>query len=367
MGAAAGVMGQHKKTFYETYTKGEYLGKGQYAVVHKATRKDDGAECAVKIIDKAALTAEDLAALEVEVEAMKILSDHPNFVKLYDFFPEKDYFYLCMELITGGELFDRICQKEKYTEREAREIILQMTRAVAHAHSRGVVHRDLKPENILLRSLDSDTGIKLADLGFAKIVSGPMSPMTTPCGTPGYVAPEILSGKPYTMRVDIWSLGVIFFILLCGYPPFVSEKDDQKELFELIKAARYEFDPAEWGAITDHAKDLISHILVADPEKRYTAAQILAHPWMQLESSQLPDAQLGATIQQLKSFNARRRLKGAVNAVRAGLRVKLLLSARSGADGKSGVAAGGSPLTAALAAARAAKDKEGQVRSATTV
>jgi calcium/calmodulin-dependent protein kinase I len=165
---------------------------------------------------KSSLTDEDKAALAVEVKAMQMLNGHPNFVTLYDFFDEETHFYLVLELITGGELFDRICEKERYTEREARACIVQLAAAIQFAHARGVVHRDLKPENILLKSRNNDTSIKLADLGFAKVLSSPTDTMTTPCGTPGYVAPEVLMGRAYTASCDIWSLGVIFYILLCG-------------------------------------------------------------------------------------------------------------------------------------------------------
>lgn len=281
---------------------------------------------AAKIMLKSSLSDEDKAALAVEVRAMQMLNGHPNFVQLYDFFDEDTHFYLVMELITGGELFDRICEKERYTEREARACIMQLAAAIQYAHSRGVVHRDLKPENILLKSRNDDTSIKLADLGFAKVLSNPNDSMTTPCGTPGYVAPEVIAGRPYSAACDIWSLGVIFYILLCGYvfapilsfvapescgwltllvswsvysvlcchlhsgalqhnrtivkscwrryPPFASEDGDQKVLFEQIRTGAYRFDPPEWDAVSSEAKDLVSHILVVSPDHRFTAQQV---------------------------------------------------------------------------------------------
>lgn len=316
-----------KQPFALSYDLKERLGKGQFAIVYKAVNKKSNAIVAAKVMQKSALTPEDIAALAVEVRAMELLSEHPNFVKYYDFYDEKDHFFLVMELITGGELFDRICEKERYTEREARDLVRQLVEAIAYAHSRGVVHRDLKPENILLKSRTDDTSIKLADLGFAKVISSQNPMMTTPCGTPGYVAPEILSGKPYTSKVDIWSLGVIFYILMCGYPPFASERDDQRELFAMIKEGRYSFDPREWGSISEGAKDLIRNILVVDPARRYTAEQILAHPWMRADATAIPDVALGATIDQLKRFNARRRLKSAINTVRSTVRMRMLLAA----------------------------------------
>jgi calcium/calmodulin-dependent protein kinase I len=298
--------------------------------VYRAFNRKTRQEVAVKCIDKKALTPEDLAALKIEVKAMELLSDNPFFIKYFDFFEEPTMFYLVIELISGGELFDRICEKEKYTEREARAVIIHLTKAVYYMHQKNIVHRDLKPENILLKSKTDDTSIKLADLGFAALLSPTKSLMTTPCGTPGYVAPEILSGKPYSSPVDIWSLGVIFYILLCGYPPFVSERDDQKELFELIKHGKYTFDPTDWGKISPGAKDLVSKILVVDPAKRFTAQQILDHPWMKLDAALLPELVLTSQQEKLRRFNARRRLKKAMKAVRSTVRMRLLMAARTG-------------------------------------
>lgn len=356
-----------KKLFAACYDLKEKLGKGQFAIVYKAVHKKTGTKCAVKVMIKSQLTKEDLDALSIEVKAMQMLTGHPNFVGFYDFFDEAEHFYLCMEIIKGGELFDRICEKAKYTEREARDLLRQLAAAIAFCHAKGVAHRDLKPENILLKSRHDDTSIKLGDLGFAKLFTAANPYMTTPCGTPGYVSSEVLSGNPYTCQTDIWSLGVIFYILLCGYPPFATESDDQKELFALIKAGKYDFDPREWGAISDQAKDLIRHMLVTDPTQRYTAEQVLRHPWMQMDAAALPDVELGATLEQLKRFNARRRLKKAMHAVRAAVRTKFLLAARvmkqaeaaenSGQSAEEVARAANSPLALAMLAAKKEKEK----------
>lgn len=242
-----------------------------------------------------------------------------------------------MELLTGGELFDRICEKERYSEREARQVMFLMTNAIAYAHSKGVVHRDLKPENILLKSKDDDTSIKVADLGFAGILSSPTQVMSTPCGTPGYVAPEVLSNKPYGSQCDAWSLGVIFYILLCGYPPF--SDDNTERLFSLIQSGRYEMDPQEWGVISESAKDLVRKILVVDPSKRLTCDQILHHPWMKMDLNSIPDHSLVEALKQLKKFQARRRLKKVLQLVRSVVRTRMLLGIRKAkvamAEGKS--------------------------------
>jgi len=317
-----------KKPFALTYELREKLGQGQYAIVHKGIRKSDGMIVAVKCIKKDKLTKEDLEALSVEVKSMEMLRDNPFFVKYYDFFSEKDYFFIVLELISGGELFDRICEKAKYTEREARKVMWMLTSALAYAHGKNIVHRDLKPENILLKSRDDDTSIKLADMGFAKILTGPNQLMSTPCGTPGYVAPEVIGTNPlYGPKCDVWSLGVIFYILLCGYPPF--SDDDQNALFKQIRSGRYAMDPAEWSIISDSAKDLVRRILIVDPEKRLSAQEILHHPWMKMDATAIPDVDLSSSVAQLRRYQARRRLKKAINAVRVTVRTRMLFAARA--------------------------------------
>ncbi len=258
-----------------------------------------------------------------------------------------------MEIISGGELFNRIVEKEKYNEREARVAMIQLATAIAYAHNKRIAHRDLKPENILLKSKDDDTAIKLADLGFAKILKDNNEKMMTPCGTPGYVAPEVISGKAYGLPCDIWSLGVIFYILLCGYPPFDAE--DQAVLFKQIKAADYKFDPADWSVVSDAAKDLIRKMLLVDPNARLTAEQvrsgvlycddticdtmltsfnsrfvlqILQHPWMKMDAAQLPAVDLNNAKEQLRKYNARRRLVAAMRVVRATVRARMLMLAK---------------------------------------
>lgn len=347
----------------------DMLGEGQFAKVysakpapgHKPPRCDVApAKVAVKKMEKARLTDEDKAALAIEIQAMQLLSSHPSFVKLYESFDEEAHFYLVLEHIGGGELFDRIVEKEKYSEREAREVIIQMTKAIAFAHQAGVAHRDLKPENILLKERDDDTSIKIADLGFAKVVTPAQPLMTTPCGTPGYVAPEILSGKPYGLQADIWSLGVIFYILLCGYPPF--QDDDQRALFEKIKGAKYDFDDEVWAHVSSDAKDLVSRILVADPGRRFKADDILRHPWITADASAISDVALAGTVAQLKRFNARRRLKKAMQGVRSTVRMKMLMVAKTmkAEQEREAAAAGG----AAGGAGATATDADGNPRVA---
>ena len=213
----------------------------------------------------------------------------------------------------------------------------QLLKGMDFCHARGIMHRDLKPENILLKSKEDDTSIKVADLGFAGILSSPNQVMSTPCGTPGYVAPEVLSNKPYGSQCDAWSLGVIFYILLCGYPPF--SDDNTERLFSMIQSGRYEMDPQEWSVISESAKDLVRKILVVDPAKRLTCDQILHHPWMKMDLNSIPDHSLVEALKQLKKFQARRRLKKVLQLVRSVVRTRMLLGIRKAkvamAEGKS--------------------------------
>jgi calcium/calmodulin-dependent protein kinase I len=230
----------------------EVLGEGAYSIVRPAISKTSHEKVAVKIINKAGLSAEDEKDLKQEVSILKRLR-HPNIVKLVDFFEEPLTYIIVMEYIEGGELFDRIIQKNYYTEKEARDCVFAMLSAVKYIHDRDIVHRDLKPENLLLQSMSDDADVKIADFGFSSEVNG--ENLTQQCGTPGYVAPEILAHKTYGKPVDMWSLGVIMYILLGGYPPFHHE--NQKELFKLIMAGKFEFHAEFWVSLIAYVLPLL--------------------------------------------------------------------------------------------------------------
>ncbi|KAH8050623.1 serine/threonine kinase [Aureococcus anophagefferens] len=237
--------------------------------------------------------------------------EHPNIIKLYNFYEEKKMFYMVIELMEGGELFERIVKKTFYNEKEARDLIRILLDALAYLHHRHIVHRDLKPENLLLKSPYNDFDIKLADFGFAKKVNG--KSLDTQCGTPGYVAPEILKGAKYGTEVDMWSCGVIVYILLGGYPPF--HDDNHAILYRKIKAADYTFEPQYWDQVSDDAKDLIKKMLVVDPDKRLTADQALRHPWFLVGDHELISRNLSTTLDTMKKFNARRKFRGTVKGI----------------------------------------------------
>uniref|UniRef100_A0A3P8XWY7 Protein kinase domain-containing protein n=1 Tax=Esox lucius TaxID=8010 RepID=A0A3P8XWY7_ESOLU len=259
----------------ENYDFKEVLGTGAFSEVVLAEEKRTQKLVAIKCIPKKALEGKE-NSIENEIAVLHKLK-HANIVSLEDIFESKSHLYLVMQLVSGGELFDRIVEKGFYTEKDASKLIQQILDAVKYLHDMGIVHRDLKPENLLYYSMDEDSKIMISDFGLSKI-EGSGSVMSTACGTPGYVAPEVLAQKPYSKAVDCWSIGVIAYILLCGYPPFYDEND--AKLFEQILKAEYEFDSPYWDDISDSAKDFIVHLMEKDPTIRYTCDQALQHPWI---------------------------------------------------------------------------------------
>jgi len=258
--------------YYEV--TGPLLGTGNFSTVKMGIAKHSGEKVAIKIVNKKQVKHKpEMLTNEVEI-LLKI--DHPNVIKLLDLFDTTETLYLVMELATGGELFDRIVEKESYSELHAREVMWQLLNAIEYIHSQEIVHRDLKPENLLLETEDTDTKIKLTDFGLSKIFDNEFM-LSTACGTPGYVAPEILSAVNYGPPVDLWSAGVIMYILLCGYPPFYNEND--AVLFESILSANYHFHTPYWDHISKPAKDLIRKLLVVKPSGRLTATQAKEVEW----------------------------------------------------------------------------------------
>ncbi|KAI6214109.1 Protein kinase domain-containing protein [Aphelenchoides besseyi] len=257
-------------------------------------------------------------SLENEIKVLRKLR-HANIVQLYDTYEERAYVYLVMELVTGGELFDRIVQKGSYTERDASNLIKQVLEAVSFMHNNGVVHRDLKPENLLYYNEDEDSKIMISDFGLSKTEDSGL--MATACGTPGYVAPEVLQQKPYGKAVDVWSIGVIAYILLCGYPPFYDEND--ANLFAQIIKGEYEFDSPYWDEISDSAKDFISHLMCCDPERRYSCEQALAHPWISGNTAGTKDIH-NSVATHLKRSMAKRKWRKAFNATAAIRQLQML-------------------------------------------
>lgn len=258
---------------YELKTE---LGRGAFSIVYLATQRATGQQYAVKVINKKDLGKDYEKNLKMEVDILKKVN-HPNIIALKELFDTPDKLYLIMELVTGGELFDKIVEKGSYTESEAGQLVRKIVSAVDYLHNLGIVHRDLKPENLLLKRADNDLEIAIADFGLSKIVGQQMM-MQTACGTPSYVAPEVLNASGYGKEVDMWSIGVITYILLCGFPPFYG--DTVPEIFEQIMEANFDYPEEYWGTVSKEAKDFINKLLVVDSDKRLTASDALRHPWL---------------------------------------------------------------------------------------
>ncbi|XP_072717838.1 calcium/calmodulin-dependent protein kinase type II subunit delta isoform X3 [Ciconia boyciana] len=231
-------------------------------------------------------------------------------VRLHDSISEEGFHYLVFDLVTGGELFEDIVAREYYSEADASHCIQQILESVNHCHLNGIVHRDLKPENLLLASKSKGAAVKLADFGLAIEVQGEQQAWFGFAGTPGYLSPEVLRKDPYGKPVDMWACGVILYILLVGYPPFWDE--DQHRLYQQIKAGAYDFPSPEWDTVTPEAKDLINKMLTINPAKRITASEALKHPWICQRSTVASMMHRQETVDCLKKFNARRKLKGAI-------------------------------------------------------
>nr|XP_029545028.1 calcium/calmodulin-dependent protein kinase type II subunit beta isoform X2 [Oncorhynchus nerka] len=295
--------------FTDDFQLYEELGKGAFSVVRRCVKLCTGQEYAAKIINTKKLSARDHQKLEREARICRLLK-HSNIVRLHDSISEEGFHYLLFDLVTGGELFEDIVAREYYSEADASHCIQQILEAVLHCHQSGVVHRDLKPENLLLASKCKNAAVKLADFGLAIEVQGDQQAWFGFAGTPGYLSPEVLRKEAYGKPVDIWACGVILYILLVGYPPFWDE--DQHKLYQQIKAGAYDFPSPEWDSVTPEAKNLINQMLTINPAKRITAQEALKHPWVSQRSTVASMMHRQETVECLKKFNARRKLKGAV-------------------------------------------------------
>ncbi|XP_061083307.1 calcium/calmodulin-dependent protein kinase (CaM kinase) II gamma 1 isoform X9 [Conger conger] len=295
--------------FTDEYQLYEELGKGAFSVVRRCVKKSTGQEYAAKIINTKKLSARDHQKLEREARICRLLK-HPNIVRLHDSISEEGFHYLVFDLVTGGELFEDIVAREYYSEADASQCISQILESVNHIHQHDIVHRDLKPENLLLASKMKGAAVKLADFGLAIEVQGDQQAWFGFAGTPGYLSPEVLRKDPYGKPVDIWACGVILYILLVGYPPFWDE--DQHKLYQQIKAGAYDFPSPEWDTVTPEAKNLINQMLTINPAKRITAEQALKHPWVCQRSTVASMMHRQETVECLRKFNARRKLKGAI-------------------------------------------------------
>jgi len=314
----------NKKPIKEFYEVGDELGRGAFSIVVEAVQKSTDRQVAIKIVDKKNTTPKQM------YDELLVMSNlhHENIVEFVEMFNRTDGYYVVLERINGGELFDRIIELQSYSESEAVFVMFQALSALKHMHDLDYVHRDLKPENLLLSSKDPSSNIKIADFGF----SAKMKPngLRSIVGTPPYMAPELLrlrSGNKkvpgYDKKVDTWSIGIILYILLSGAHPF--QLDDEEEMMENIEAGEWEWIGDEWENISDDVKDLIRHLMDPDPQTRYSIDQALEHPW--ITSGHTNNSPLTGAQEQIRKFQARKRFKGAIFSIMATNRLRRALEA----------------------------------------
>jgi len=273
----------------QVYEFTKTLGRGSHAKVKLGREKKTGEMVAIKVMEKKSSKFE-YDTLCREIKVMKAV-DHPHCIKLYDVFEDKEKCYLVQELASGGELFERVIANGAFSEKDAASLIKQLFEAVGYLHSSGIVHRDLKPENLLMKSGDAASPhyniLKLADFGLSTFQAEmTQATMLTACGTPEYIAPEIIAALedtdderiPYSGKVDIWAVGVICYVLLCGYQPF--QLENQKAMYSAIRKGKYSFPSPEWDGVSTEAQSFISFVLKLDPFARPAASECLRHPWV---------------------------------------------------------------------------------------
>lgn len=319
-------------TFANRWVLGELLGKGTFGEVYTcSSTRNPGDVRAVKILPKCdeRQSGSDPAqllrmrSLWREIQIMLVINRHPNIVSIEDYFDEGGNIMIVMEQATGGDLFERIKDSSLYSEAVARDVVFHVLCAISHCHSRNVVHRDLKPENILI-SEGSDVMIKLADFGNATVIQESSAPgqLVGMAGSEGYMAPEMIQGKLYGKAVDIWSLGVITYVLLCGYPPWnmTAVQRPIVVLGHYWPMEDYEGCPEDervWCDVSHDAKDFVRRALVVEPSKRITADEALQHPWILASAADLAGRKLAGAVSRLRRFNARRRLSAVLKSVLA--------------------------------------------------
>ncbi|KAF8056969.1 kinase-like domain-containing protein [Lyophyllum atratum] len=317
------------------YRTGKTLGSGTYAIVKEAIHIETGKYYACKVINKKLMEGrEHMVRNEIAV-LKRISSGHRNIVTLHDYFETSHNLYLCFDLCTGGELFDRICAKGNYYEADAAELVRTIFQSVKYIHSSGIVHRDLKPENLLFRTQAEDADIMLADFGLSRVMEeGKLSMLTEICGTPGYMAPEIFKKTGHGKPVDVWAMGVVTYFLLAGYTPF--DRDSQQLEMEAIIAGDYKFEPNEyWANVSETAKDFVRQCLTVDPKERPTAAEVLEHKWLADTTPHfVPDPTAdGAPTDLLphvkKAFNAKQLWRKAGFSIRAMNRMAALVGSHT--------------------------------------
>ncbi|KAL4955442.1 kinase-like domain-containing protein [Aspergillus filifer] len=295
------------------YRFGRTLGAGTYGIVREADCASG--KVAIKIILKRNVRGNERMVYD-ELDLLQKLN-HPHIVHFVDWFESKDKFYIVTQLATGGELFDRICEYGKFTEKDASQTIRQVLDAVNYLHQRNIVHRDLKPENLLYLTRDLESQLVLADFGIAKMMDNPAEVLTSMAGSFGYAAPEVMLKQGHGKAVDIWSLGVITYTLLCGYSPFRSE--NLTDLIEECRSGQVIFHERYWKGVSKDAKDFILSLLQVNPSKRPTSEEALKHPWLKGESASDRDL-----LPEIRAYIARSRLKRGIEIIKLANRIEAL-------------------------------------------
>jgi len=266
------------------------LARGGYSVVYLGKSKKDGNQYAVRQIKKEALDDDEAVnALRREITILRSV-DHPNVLKLFEVYEDDDSYYLVLEHFQGSEVYERVISRREYTEKDVSNVIRQLLQAVGYLHSRNIAHRDLKPQNLL--SSGEPEVVKIVDFGFSKNFAE--DKMVTSVGSPSYVAPEVLSADSFDMSVDMWSVGVILYVLLCGFTPF--QGPTPQDLFKKILAVDYNFDDPAWEGVSDNAKLVVRNLLMKDPKKRWTAEQALKDSWVKGETCGVGSLKTGPNL-----------------------------------------------------------------------
>ncbi|PCH37391.1 Pkinase-domain-containing protein [Wolfiporia cocos MD-104 SS10] len=317
------------------YRTGKTLGSGTYAIVKEAVHIKTGKYYACKVINKKLMEGREYMVRNEIAVLKKVSKGHLNIVTLHDYFETSHNLYLCFDLCTGGELFDRICAKGNYYEADAANLVRTIFKAVKYIHGCGIVHRDLKPENLIFRTKAEDADIMIADFGLSRIMDEDKHHLLTEiCGTPGYMAPEIFKKTGHGKPVDVWAMGVITYFLLCGYTPF--DRDTQQEEMEAIMAGDYKFEPEEyWANVSPTAREFVSECLTIDPDARPTAEEALQHRWLASDAPHyVPDPEDPSGPTDLlphfkRHFDARKTFRKAVFSMMAMRRMSTLAHAHA--------------------------------------
>ncbi|KAI5798864.1 kinase-like domain-containing protein [Geopyxis carbonaria] len=295
------------------YKMGRTLGAGTYGIVREA----DGptGKVAVKIILKKNVKGNE----QMVYDELKLLQQlhHPHIVRFHDWFESRDKYYIVTQLATGGELFDRICEYGKFTEKDASQIMREVLEAVSYLHQNNIVHRDLKPENLLYLTPEATSSLVLADFGIAKMLDSGEEMLNTMAGSFGYAAPEVMLKKGHGKAVDMWSLGVIAYTLLCGYSPFRSES--LPELIEECSNGRVIFHERYWKEVSKDAKIFIGELLQPNPQDRPTSEEALNHRWLKGDTATDHDI-----LPEIKSYMAKARLRRGIEMVKLANRIEAL-------------------------------------------